>query len=136
MDVKELLAAVTEHLSVSRAFGTAYEKDGSLIIPVAFVAGGGGGGGADDPRAQGVRRQHDADEDEAFDQSEEVPHPPPRRGSGGGFGGVVMPIGVYVVKDDSVRWVPAFNVTFIALAALGLARVLVRPSSKRRRRPH
>jgi len=29
---------------VSRAFGTAYEKGGSLVIPVAFVAGGGGGG--------------------------------------------------------------------------------------------
>jgi hypothetical protein len=27
----------------SRAFGTAYEKDGMLIIPVAIVAGGGGG---------------------------------------------------------------------------------------------
>jgi hypothetical protein len=40
------------------------------------------------------------------------------------------------VKDDQVRWVPALNMTFIAIAALGLARVLVRSSSKRHRRHH
>ncbi len=44
MDVEDLLAAASENLSVRRAFGTAYEKDGMLIIPVALVAGGGGGG--------------------------------------------------------------------------------------------
>ena len=44
MDVENLLAKVTDNLSVRRAFGTAYEKDGMLIIPVAIVAGGGGGG--------------------------------------------------------------------------------------------
>ena len=44
MDVENLLAKVAENLSVRRAFGTAYEKDGMLIIPVALVAGGGGGG--------------------------------------------------------------------------------------------
>ncbi len=43
MDVEDLLAAASENLSVRRAFGTAYEKDGMLIIPVALVAGGGGG---------------------------------------------------------------------------------------------
>ena len=44
MDVENLLATASENLSVRRAFGTAYEKDGMLIIPVALVAGGGGGG--------------------------------------------------------------------------------------------
>src|SRR4029077_11155054 len=39
MDVENLLAAASENLSVRRAFGTAYEKDGMLIIPVALVAG-------------------------------------------------------------------------------------------------
>jgi uncharacterized spore protein YtfJ len=43
VDVQELLGKVAHHLSVSRAFGTPFEKDGSLVIPVAFVAGGGGG---------------------------------------------------------------------------------------------
>ena len=43
MDVENILAKASEHLSVRRAFGSAYEKDGMLIIPVALVAGGGGG---------------------------------------------------------------------------------------------
>jgi hypothetical protein len=42
MDVKELLGKVAEHISVGRAFGPAYEKDGTLVIPVALVAGGRG----------------------------------------------------------------------------------------------
>src|SRR5260370_21597672 len=46
MDVENLLVKASDNLSVRRAFGTAYEKDGTLIIPVAIVAGGGGGGTA------------------------------------------------------------------------------------------
>jgi uncharacterized spore protein YtfJ len=143
MDLKDLLAKASEHLSVSRAFGAAYEKDGSLIIPVAFVAGGGGGGGTDDPPAHRHLDLDDEDEldDDDLDEKEFDPidggrNQTPLGGSGGGFGGVVMPVGVYVVKDDQVRWVPALNMTFIAIAALGLARVLVRSSSKRHRRHH
>jgi len=34
-------------------------------------------------------------------------------GSGGGFGGLVMPVGVYVVKGDQVRRVPAVDVTVV-----------------------
>ena len=44
MDAESILTKVSENLSVRRAFGAAYEKDGMLIIPVALVAGGGGGG--------------------------------------------------------------------------------------------
>jgi uncharacterized spore protein YtfJ len=44
MDAGNLLDKVSDHLSVRRAFGAAYEKDGTLIIPVALVAGGGGAG--------------------------------------------------------------------------------------------
>ena len=144
MDLKDLLTKASEHLSVSRAFGAAYEKDGSLIIPVAFVAGGGGGGGTDDPPSHRAHRDFDLDDEGDDDELDEEEFEPidreqsetPLGGSGGGFGGVVMPIGVYVVKDDQVRWVPALNMTFIAIAALGLARVLVRTSSKRHRRHH
>jgi hypothetical protein len=38
------LMKASDDLSVRRAFGTAYEKDDVLIIPVALVTGGGGGG--------------------------------------------------------------------------------------------
>jgi hypothetical protein len=34
VDVESLLAKAADNLSVRRAFGTAYEKDGMLIIPV------------------------------------------------------------------------------------------------------
>ena len=44
MDVQELMSQIAKHLSVGRVFGEAYEKDATLVIPVAFVAGGGGGG--------------------------------------------------------------------------------------------
>jgi uncharacterized spore protein YtfJ len=142
MDLKDLLSKASEHLSVSRAFGVAYEKDGSLVIPVAFVAGGGGGGGTDDPPARHARGRLDIDDDDddVDDDDDEFEliddEDAPLGGSGGGFGGVVMPIGVYVVKDDQVRWVPALNMTFIAVAALGLVRVLARSASKRHRRHH
>jgi hypothetical protein len=57
-------------------------------------------------------------------------------GSGGGFGGIVLPVGTYVVKGDDVRWVPAVNVTLIALASIGLARTIVRLLGRNRLRRH
>jgi len=51
MDVEKILEKASDQLSVRRAFGPAYEKNGLLIIPVALVAGGGGGGMARPGRA-------------------------------------------------------------------------------------
>ncbi len=122
--MKDLLKRVGENLSVGRAFGTAYEKDGLLIIPVALVAGGGGGGGGP-VSAEPVKDKSKSKGSEDVEDEE---------ASGAGFGGVVLPVGAYVVKDDDVRWVPAVNVTLIALAALAVLRVAVRSTSKNRRR--
>jgi uncharacterized spore protein YtfJ len=116
MDVKELLGKVADHISVGRAFGPAYEKDGTLVIPVAFVAGGGGGGGSEVADAEVVSKGGDEADN----------HHSPMTGSGGGFGGVVMPVGVYVVNGERVRWLPAVNVTLLALAAISLVRLLAR----------
>jgi uncharacterized spore protein YtfJ len=127
MDVKELLARVGENLSVSRSFGTAYKKDGLLIIPVAVVAGGGGGGGSENSSPQSHPKELEGLLEDGLPQ-DEVPS-----GSGGGFGGVVLPVGAYVVKGEEVTWVPAVNVTLIALAALSVLRLLIR-STKRSRR--
>jgi uncharacterized spore protein YtfJ len=131
MDAGNLLAKVSDNLSVRRAFGTAYEKDGTLIIPVALVAGGGGGGTARTARGnpalpldsppEGDTAAHDAG-----------PQDPGRADAGGGFGGLIWPAGVYVVKGDQVRWVPAVHVTIIVLASLSLARVLARTLARRR----
>jgi uncharacterized spore protein YtfJ len=139
MELKDLFNKMTNHLSVGRAFGAAYEKDGALIIPVALVAGGGGGGGSEGPTIHASVRHFDVDdedEDDVEDDEDETFVGQPMGGSGGGFGGVVMPVGVYVVKDDRVRWVPAINVTLIAICAISLARVLVRPSINRHHRHH
>jgi len=123
MDAGNLLQKASDNFSVRRAFGAAYEKDGTLIIPVALVAGGGGGGrsrttsppqGASAPAATD---QDTTDQDATAQDSR-------RADVGGGMGGVVLPAGVYVVKGDQVRWVPAVDVTIITLASLCAVRVL------------
>jgi len=130
VNVENLLAKASDNLSVRRAFGTAYEKDGMLIIPVAIVAGGGGGGtrrnrrgnpatGPDSPPEEATTAQDSADSD-----------------TGGGFGGVVLPSGAYVVKGDQVRWVPALDATIAALGSLVLLRMLARAWTGQRRRRH
>jgi uncharacterized spore protein YtfJ len=132
VDVENLLAKVADNLSVRRAFGDAYEKDGMLIIPVALVAGGGGGGtghnrrgdpaaGPDNP-AESADAAHDG-----------TPQDSGRTEAGGGFGGLVLPSGVYVVHGDQVRWVPAVDVTITVLASLTLVRLLARTWARQRR---
>jgi len=133
MDVGKLLTKVSDDLSVRRAFGTAYEKDDMLIIPVALVAGGGGAGTARprrrDPAAGpgGLPEEDPAGHDAAPQDSEQTD-------AGGGFGGVVLPAGTYVVKDGQVRWVPAVDVTIVVLASVSLVRVLARTWTRSRRR--
>jgi uncharacterized spore protein YtfJ len=124
MNAKDLLGKIGNNLSVGRSFGTAYEKDGLYIIPVALVAGGGGGG--EGPTSASST----TDETETSDENVEDAG----FGSGAGFGGVVIPVGAYVVKDQDVRWIPAVNVTLLALAGLGVLRLIVRSAAKSRRR--
>jgi uncharacterized spore protein YtfJ len=122
MNTRGLLDRIAENLSVRRSFGAAYEREGLLIIPVAFVAGGGGGGeGPIKPPATG--------HNQALETAKPANGTPPDgqspTGTGGGFGGVVLPVGVYVVKGDQVRWVPAFDTTLIVLASLTVVRALI-----------
>jgi uncharacterized spore protein YtfJ len=124
MNAKDLLSKVGNNLSVGRSFGAAYEKDGLYIIPVAFVAGGGGGG----------EGPNEGTSSNGTDDNEDVGDSP--RGSGAGFGGVVFPVGAYVVKDDDVRWVPAVNVTLLALVGLSIFRLIVKTSVRSRKHHH
>jgi hypothetical protein len=134
MDVGNFLAKATENLSVGRAFGAAYEKDGMLIIPVALVAGGGGGGTSTAPNRRGGSAARSGSPPEAgVTAHEAIPQDPGRMDAGGGFGGLVLPSGAYVVKGDQVRWVPAVDVTIVVLASLSLARVLARTWTRQRR---
>ncbi|MGH9020088.1 MAG: spore germination protein GerW family protein [Acidimicrobiales bacterium] len=107
MELGDLFERVGSHLSVSRAFGPAYERDGVMVIPVALVAGGGGGGQGTD----GSGADHSSS------------------GSGGGFGGTVIPFGAYEVRDGRVRWVPSVNVNLLVATLVVLGWVL-----RRRRR--
>lgn len=124
MDVQDLLSKVAQNLSVSRAFGNAYEKDGSMVIPVALVTGGGGGGEGSDGNAS-PSSVDTTDGDNGASS-----------GSGGGFGGVVMPVGVYVVKDEKVRWIPAVNVNLIIVVVFVTLRMILRARFRAQRRTH
>src|SRR6202522_1590244 len=133
MYVENLLAKAADNLSVRRAFGTAYEKDGMLIIPVAIVAGGGGGGTERTRRGNLAAASDDPPEEDARAHVS-TPQDSGRTEVGGGFGGLVLPSGAYVVRGDQVRWVPAVDVTIAVLASLSLVRVLARAWSRQRRR--
>jgi uncharacterized spore protein YtfJ len=127
MDVRELLTRASEGISAGRAFGPAYRHGDTTIIPVAFVAGGGGGGSGEVPSPADARPDEAPEQPRAATAAQ-------GSGSGGGFGGVSWPIGVYVVRDDNVTWVPALDATRIALSALGLVKLISKLLASRRSR--
>lgn len=90
MNVQELLSATRESLTSHRVFAEPVEHDGTTVIPVSAIAGGGGGGGGVQEGAEG---------------------------SGAGFGLGAKPVGAYVIRDGSVRWVPAVNVEHVVTVA-------------------
>ncbi len=107
MNVEEILSQARDAMTVKRVFGEPYERDGVTVIPVAAVAGGGGGGSG-----------------ESGDENS---------GGGAGFGVRARPVGMYVIKGDSVRWIPAFDLNrvimggqIVAIAALLTIRMIVR----------
>lgn len=103
MKIDELLETAKDSVTVKRIFGEPYERDGTVVIPAARVAGGGGGG-------QGQQN------DEA-------------EGEGGGFGVVGRPAGAYVIKEGRVTWLPAVdpNRVVMAVAFVIVAYLLSRP---------
>ena len=127
MDVENLLARASDNLSVRRAFGAAYEKDGMLIIPVALVAGGGGGG------TSRTRHRNSAAGPDTLAAPDATPQESGPTDAGGGFGGLVLPAGAYVVRGDQVRWVPAVDPTIVVLASLCAVRMLTSAWVRRRR---
>jgi uncharacterized spore protein YtfJ len=132
MDVAKLLMKASDDLSVRRAFGTAYEKDDMLIIPVALVAGG-GGAGTGHPRRRDLASGPESAPEGAPPVHDATPEDSAQVDAGGGFGGVVLPAGAYVVKGGQVRWAPAVDMTIVVLASLSLVRVLARAFTRSRR---
>jgi uncharacterized spore protein YtfJ len=89
MDIQELLTQARDTMTVKQVFGEPYEKDGVTVIPVAAV-GGGGGGGSGEQSGEG-------------------------KGGGGGFGMSARPAGMYVIKGEDVRWIPAFDMNRVIM---------------------
>ncbi len=81
----ELVGKSTDVLTVRRVFGEPIEREGVTVIPVARIRGAWGGGSGPSP----------TDADAAA------------TGLGGGGGHSASPAGVYVIKDGTVRWLPA-----------------------------
>lgn len=113
MQPEDILNRVRDVATVRQVFGEPYERDGTLVVPVARILGGGGGGSGEstDPTKGG-------------------------RGWGGGFGISTHPLGVYVIREGKVSWQPAVDVSRIVLQGqlVGIvALLLVRRMVRRRR---
>ena len=115
MDIGELVNKATDAATVGRAFGPSRESDGTVIVPVAWTISVGGGGGG-----QSIRQPADSPDSE------------PGSGGGGGFVSIAWPLGVYSVKGEHVRWVPAVDTTLIAIAGIALIRAVVTHRQRRR----
>ncbi|HSI80515.1 MAG TPA: spore germination protein GerW family protein [Solirubrobacterales bacterium] len=108
MDVEETIAKARDAITVKRVYGDPHQADGVTVIPAAAVGGGGGGGSGEGPEGEGS-------------------------GGGAGFGVGARPVGALVIKDGEVSWVPAPDVTRIALQALlALAAVALLAAMRRR----
>ena len=103
-----MLAKVAESIQGGRSFGPAFEHDGVMVIPVAYVVGGGGGGEDNRPKVGEWKGPS----------------------TGGGFGVVSIPIGAWVIKNGEVRWVPTFDVVLLLITGS----VLLKGLTKARRR--
>lgn len=100
--VNSLMDSWKDTYTVRRVFGDPIEKDEVTVIPVAKVGGGGGGG-------MGTAGEFAENSGE---------------GEGGGFGGMASPAGVYVIRANSVEWMPALDVTMLGMAGIGLAALM------------
>jgi uncharacterized spore protein YtfJ len=118
MSVLEQFATTVEGaLNVKRVFGEPYVKDGLTVIPTARVMGGfGAGEGAPAPGEEGTTAPS---------------------GTGGASFLRAFPSGVFVIKDDKVRWLPAVDVNRLfmgmqvfAIVALFIGRSIVRARAK------
>jgi uncharacterized spore protein YtfJ len=107
------IEAARDAITVRRVYGDPIERDGTLVIPAASVAGGGGGGGGIDEKAQ--------------------------TGAGGGFGLHARPVGAFVIRNGDVRWEPVVDrerQLVIAATLAGVGLLFFRSLLRGRRRRH
>lgn len=102
-----LVERLQEKFSAQIVYGDPIEKDGTVLLPAAWVAGG-GGGGSEVGDEDGLER------------------------GGGGFGLFARPSGSWVVTADGAEWVPAIDLTAIVLVSGMVFMGLLRYRAKRR----
>ena len=103
-DPASLTQAANDTFTVRRVFGEAYERDGTLVIPVARLWGGtgsgSGGGEAGVQPSEGDGRRTGGQEG---------------HGGGGGYGVHVKAVGVFVVDETGAHWQPALDLNRVIL---------------------
>src|SRR5690349_10251601 len=112
-ELDKLVEQGTDAMTVKRVFGEPITHDGLTLIPVARVRGMGGQGSGEGPNSQG-------------------------KGEGSGFAMTAKAMGTYVVKGETVRFVPAVDVNrmmatlgfVIAAVALFIGRPLIKALTK------
>ena len=115
MNATAILEDARDVLTVRRVVGEPIERDGTVVIPVVRVHGGlGGGGEPDDATGTGTRE--------------------------GAFGGGLLmgakPIGVYVIREGKVSWLPAVDVNRLALGGQLVAIAAIVAFGLPQARPH
>ncbi|MCB7137812.1 hypothetical protein [Cellulosimicrobium marinum] len=136
VDPAHITQAARDTLNVRRVFGDSYERDGTLVIPVATVWGGTGSGwgaGSGEMSGKGAAglphlpRRGDAPEGgpgEPGSGNADGNAGGEGSGGGGGFGVRVKATGVYVVDAQGVRWQPAVDVNRVVLGGQALLAVV------------
>ncbi len=110
MDATALLEKAHDVLNGRQVIGEPYEKNGVTVIPVVTIRGGGGGG----------------------DALTGTPG-----GAGGGIGLVARPVGAYLIRGDTVSWLPAIDINrivlggqLVSIAAILMAKSIVRSRAR------
>ena len=108
-EIEEIVEKGSDRMTARAVFGEPIHQNGITLISVAKVRGVGGGGSGEGPERQG-------------------------KGWGAGFGMTSRALGMYVIKGEDVRFVPAVDVERIAaifgfVAAVAIFSV-VRPFAK------
>lgn len=81
--ISQVIEQAREIITVRRVFGEPIERDGTIVIPAAAVAGGAGGGSGTDEKGN--------------------------VGGGTGFGVRARPVGAFVIRNGDVRWEPVVD---------------------------
>jgi uncharacterized spore protein YtfJ len=140
MQAREILAQARDAMNARRVFGEPIDRDGVTVIPVMRLMGGAGGGGGEENASLGgaatevVAGAAGEIGGEAAAAAVAAGGEAPGGGLQGaaasfgvGFGVKASPAGVYVIKGDDVRWLPAVEPERLALigGVVGVISLLV-----------